>query len=272
MRQEQWRRRAFTVAITCLSRFLILTNRIQYDAFDPFPSAPHREIPPPSVSRHAIPSAASLLDAVFVAPSPAPVRAALLICHGIGETVAHWLSAQRLLAAHQVASLVFDYSGYGKSTGYADWSQFELDAISAFLYLQRLAPAAPISVLGFSLGSGVAAATINRVSAERLILCAAFTSFQSALCAIGLPPRLASLAPPIWSAEESLRGCTLPVLIVHGGKDRLFPVNMASELASCCGAKAELIVAPDTRHNEPYRKPRLSFWGPILSCLAPPSL
>ena len=47
-----------------------------------------------------------MLDAVLVTPDANGARASLLICHGIGETVEHWLAVQQLLAANGVASLV----------------------------------------------------------------------------------------------------------------------------------------------------------------------
>ena len=87
---------------------------------------------------------------------------------------------QELLAAHGAASLVFDYSGYGRSTGRIEAAQCEQDAIAAFEFLEGLAPGAPIAVLGFSLGSGIAAAVMRRVRASRLVLCAGFTSFRAA--------------------------------------------------------------------------------------------
>jgi pimeloyl-ACP methyl ester carboxylesterase len=59
----------------------------------------------------------------------------------------------------------------------------------------------------------------------------------------------------------------LPILVVHGEKDSLFPVRMARELVACCGPNATLIVVPDTAHNQPFRKPHLSYWGPIVSHL-----
>ena len=70
-----------------------------------------------------------------------------------------WFGVQQLRAAHGVASLVFDYSGFGKSTGKPHWEQFELDAIAAFAALEKPAPGLPVSVLGFSLGTGVTTAT-----------------------------------------------------------------------------------------------------------------
>jgi len=220
-----------------------------------------------ATTRHRIMSGANVLDAVFVEPAVGPSDAAVLICHGIGETVDRWLPVQRMLAANGTASLVFDYSGYGRSTGRADWNQFELDAIASFRHLQTLAQGPPVSLLGFSMGSGIAAAISRQVDAASLVMCAAFTSFRDAACSVVLPRALAFLAPAIWSAEESLSGCALPVLIMHGAKDRLFPVRMAAEIASCCGTNVELLIVPELRHNEPFRRPRQSYWGEIAARL-----
>jgi uncharacterized protein len=256
-------RASFTVALTCISRFFILRDRL-VDAVVPRGAAGEVEI---AVARHAIRSGGNTLDAVFMQTARVQPCAALLICHGIGETVAGWRKVQELLAANGVASLVFDYSGYGKSTGAIEWNQLERDAVAAFRALRQIAPALPISVLGFSLGSGIAAATIHEVEARRLILCEAFTSFRDAARAAGIPARLGRLVPPIWPTRERLRACALPVLIVHGQADRLFSVSMAEELLSCCGADAELVVVPETAHNQPFRNPHIAYWGPVVEWL-----
>ena len=218
-------------------------------------------------ARHSIPCAASLLDAVYVEPVSGPAVAAVLLCHGIGETVEQWFGVQQILAANGVASLVFDYSGYGRSTGRPDWDQFELDTIAAFALLQRLAPELRHSILGFSLGSGVATATVNQVGAHRLILCEAFTSFRHAATAARVPRPLARLVPPIWHAQQPLANCKLPVLVVHGEKDRLFPATMAADLAAYCSPQAQMVLIPGTGHNQPFRKPHLDYWGPIIDWL-----
>jgi uncharacterized protein len=221
------------------------------------------------LSRHGIVSGASRLDAVYAEPvdadgSAARPRAVLLICHGIGEIVDWWLPVQRLLAARGCASLVFNYTGYGKSTGKISARQFEDDAVVAFAYLERLAPGQRIAVLGFSLGTGVAAAAIQRMNASRLVLCAGFPSFQEAACCVCVPARLKRLAPPIWRAEESLLGCRIPVLVVHGEEDGLFPVALGRALYEACGPDAEWMLVPGYGHNQPFNQPRLDYWEPIL--------
>jgi alpha-beta hydrolase superfamily lysophospholipase len=260
-------RLSFTVVLTATSRLLILRDHLLGRI--PESTGPGRQGSTPefTVSAHSIPSGNSLLDAVFVEPAAVPARASVVLCHGIGETIDTWFPVQKLLAKNGVASLLFDYSGYGRSTGTADWDQYEEDAVSAFRCMQRLTPTLPCSILGFSLGSGIAAAVIHRIPAHRLILCAAFTSFRDAARRVGIPKGLSPLVPPIWNAIESLPQCGLPVLVVHGDKDRLFPIGMARELVACCGANAQLIVAPNMSHNQPFRRLEISYWGPIVNFL-----
>ncbi|MGH9599117.1 MAG: alpha/beta hydrolase [Terracidiphilus sp.] len=259
---------SFTVAVTAISRTFVLRDRV-------LRLARQRKRGGASLhadSRHSIVSGDRLLDAIFVSPAGAPPQAALLICHGIAETVEHWAEAQHLLAAQGVASLVFDYSGYGKSTGAVDWSQCERDAIAAFEFLKTLAPGLPVSILGFSMGSGVATAILDRIKPERLILCAAFTSFRDAARALGVPRRVSDFLPPIWNGEKPLHDCPLPVLIVYGERDHTFPLKMSSRLAAWCGANAELVVVPGHRHNEPFSRPQLKYWSHIVSHLVPHAL
>jgi len=222
----------------------------------------------PGFSRHAIPSGNNLLDAVLAMPEAHAPRASLLICHGIGETVQHYRIVLQMLAASGVAALVFDYSGYGRSSGYFSASQAERDAAAAFRFLEKRIAPLPVSVLGFSLGSGIACANLREVPVHRLVLCAAFTSLRKAAVSVGIPKAVASLVPPIWDAEDALRATPVPVLVVHGEKDRLFPVRMAEELASYCRGCSELALVPNLAHNQPFRHPEQSYWGRIAAWIA----
>jgi uncharacterized protein len=249
-------RTTFTIALTGISRACLardwLLGRLP----------PLGEDERGGLSRQRIASGRNTLDAVFVRPTREPARTALLICHGIAETVRHWVPVQRLLAEHGAASLVFDYSGYGRSTGRIEAAQCERDAMAAYERLRGLTGAESAAVLGFSLGSGIAAAVTSRIRPTRLVLCAGFTSFRAAAHSVGVPAGLGPFIPPLWHAEESLRGCSLPILVVHGEQDRLFPVRMGSELAACCGAEERIV--PETSHTEPYFRPSREYWEPIV--------
>jgi alpha-beta hydrolase superfamily lysophospholipase len=218
-------------------------------------------------SRHRIQSGRQVLDAVLAMPADGATEASVLICHGIGETVQHWFGVQQLLAANGVGSLVFDYAGFGQSTGIFHAQQSEADSVAALRFLEQQIPSLPVSLLGFSLGSGIAAAILPRVPANGLLLCAAFTSMRDAAHGVGVPRFLRFGVPPIWHAEDVLRTSKVPVLIVHGEKDRLFPVAMASELCAWCSPLTQVIIVPELAHNEPFYRPTMAYWGPIISHL-----
>jgi hypothetical protein len=39
---------------------------------------------------------------------------------------------------------------------------------------------------------------------------------------------------------------------------------MAHELAGWCEPCAEVVLVPNTTHNQPFHKPHISYWGPII--------
>jgi pimeloyl-ACP methyl ester carboxylesterase len=252
----------FTITLTATSRIVQVRDQLR----GRIPHS-HPEYPTICATQHAIPSGKNVLDAEYVEPANTSTRSALLICHGIGEIVSQWFPIQRIFAENGIGSLVFDYSGYGRSTGFIDWAQCEQDAISAFELLRHLTPAIPISLLGFSLGSGVATAILHRVEADRLVLCGGYSSFRKAARAAWIPGFLSAIVPPIWSAADALRDSCLPILIVQGDRDRLFPIEMARDLLSCCGGRADLLVLPARSHNAPFYKPEMAYWGPIIAWL-----
>jgi len=253
---------AFTTSLTIASRFVQMRDRLLRRVPRSRPDCPGIR-----ATQHAIPGGSNVLDAVFVEPSETPARSALLICHGIGEVVPQWFPIQGIFAERGIASLVFDYSGYGRSTGHIGFVQCEQDAISSFKFLQQLTPGLPITLLGFSLGTGIAPAILSRVAADTLVLCAGYTSFRSAARAAWIPPFLTPLVPPIWSAKEALCNCSLPILIVQGEGDRLFQRHMAYELHACTNGRADLLILPARSHNSPFYKPAPEYWGPIIDWL-----
>src|ERR1700678_4158971 len=96
------RRIIFNVSITCISRVLVTRDlllgrigpfRIGHLLSGPFRSARDRlgSSAEAAVTRCAIPTGKSVLDAFFVTPVERPVQSVVLICHGIGEIVEHWL-------------------------------------------------------------------------------------------------------------------------------------------------------------------------------------
>ncbi len=252
----------FTLAVTVISRGLILRDRLLGRL------RLHHLADAYTVSRVlSIPSGSNLLDSCFVAPARGPVKAGVLICHGIGETVKHWEAAQHLLACDGVASLVFNYSGYGRSTGRVSSRQCEADARVAFDRLHELLPTTPLSILGYSMGTGIAISVAPELRPSKLIVCAGFSSLRNAAASLGVPRLFARLLPPIWVNVEALKSSAIPVLVLHGDSDRLFPPEMARQLGSSCRSACEVIIIPGLSHNGPMDRPEPNYWSLVISRL-----
>jgi hypothetical protein len=123
----------FDVSIRCIGRALLIRDVVlgRVKRSWRVDSSDH------CASRFAIQSGRNTLDAVLMKPR-GETRVAVLICHGIGETVQHWFRVQQLLAANGVASLVFDYSGYGQSSGRFGAAQSRRDLSLHFIRCRGL--------------------------------------------------------------------------------------------------------------------------------------
>jgi pimeloyl-ACP methyl ester carboxylesterase len=190
----------------------------------------------------------------------------VLLCHGMGDTVDHWKAAQALLRDRGVGSMVFNYSGYGRSEGPLRPQHSDDDFVAAYGELRRrVGTELPVFVLGFSLGSGIAAHGVGGLepAAAGLFLCEAFTSFREATCHV-VPRWMTGWVPEIWETAERVRELRLPVCVVHSTGDRLFPVSMAEEIAAANVEWAEMVVIEGLEHNEPVLRAVGSYWEPIL--------
>lgn len=200
------------------------------------------------------------LSAVYVSAGvDAP---AFLICHGIGERVEYWGRVQRLLLEAGVASLVFDYSGYGESSGSVSTAHCEEDAIAAYRELVDRGHRS-VFLVGFSLGTGVAVAVADHLPVSGLILCEAFSTLREAGMALGSPRWLTYAIPDAWRTVQRVCDLNQPVLVVHGDKDELFPLSMAKRIVDACRDRGRLMVIEGMTHNAPIFQPTESYWRPI---------
>jgi len=217
-----------------------------------------------------IPAGTGHIAGWFVTPGR-PMEAVVLLFHGIGDRIAYWRRAQHRLAESGVGSLVFHYSGYPGSSGSTTPENLDADAHAAYAWLlSHVPPGTPIFLLGFSLGSGLAAhiaAHINPPPAG-LILCEAFTSLRDAARRITRPfSFLGNLLPDVWQTRENVCHIELPILVVHSTGDALFPVSMAQAIHSAAqssGRQVDLEILTGHAHNAPYLNVPEDYWAAIL--------
>jgi alpha-beta hydrolase superfamily lysophospholipase len=88
-----------------------------------------------------------------------PARAVLVAIHGFNDYSRFFTSAGEFLASHGVASHAYDQRGFGHAPGHGLWAgeQVYTDDLHDFVVeVRRLHPAAPVFLLGESMGGAVA--------------------------------------------------------------------------------------------------------------------
>ncbi|REK19119.1 MAG: alpha/beta hydrolase [Planctomycetota bacterium] len=180
-------------------------------------------------------------------------RALVLIAHGNAGNLSHRYDLLQQLHRRQIAAMIFDYRGYGRSTGSPSEAGVLADARAARQWLAQRTGVAEgdIVLLGESLGGGVMVDLAARDGAAGLILENTFTSLPdvAAYHYPWLPVRLL-MRTRLDSAAKigSYRG---PLLQVHGDADTIIPYEIGQRLHEAAGEPKELVTIEGGDHNDP---------------------
>lgn len=175
-----------------------------------------------------VPSGAYQLVGWKIAPA-AGAKQWLLHCHGNGGNIDGRLELAKELCQRGIGVVLFDYRGYGRSTG-AIRSERELfeDAQAVYNRLDQLHQ--PIWIYGESLGGGVASYLAEKNPCQGLVLQSTFTSFteRAGENYPFLPISLLSRFHLNTRARLAQMKC--PVLVIHGNQDEVIGFRHGKEL------------------------------------------
>jgi hypothetical protein len=146
--------------------------------------------------------------------------------------------------------LVFDYRGYGKSSGKPTEAGVVEDARAARRWMATRAATAErdIVLVGHSLGGGVAVDLAARDGARGLVLMSTFTTLPDAAQS-RVPVRgLMHLHFDSLSKIPSYRG---PLLQSHGDADRVIPFELGLMLFEAANEPKQFIKLVGAGHNDP---------------------
>jgi uncharacterized protein len=262
---------AVGLALLILAIHPLILERIENAILSTGPNGPET---PAAVGvafdRLKIPSGSRFLDAYLVA-APASCRssAALLIFHGVGETISQWVGAQRLLNDHSISSIVFDYSGDGNSSPPATIRNLHQDAVAAYsMFHARFAPVRRLCIIGFSMGNAVMLDAFPkfRPAPACVVVGSAFSSGrQSAVYGWGIPSWVARLTlPDEWDNVEAISYVRSPLLVVHSDADRVNPLWMGERIYQAAPGPKQLVILHGIPHNAAYRGAVQEWWAPVI--------
>ncbi|HUP49418.1 MAG TPA: alpha/beta hydrolase [Thermoanaerobaculia bacterium] len=180
--------------------------------------------------------------------------ASALFCHGntgnltvSAEVVPHLLNAG-------INVLLFDYRGFGKSSGLASVNGVVADGLTAARFHNKIRPKHLPSILyGFSLGGAVAAQVIKRHPFDGLILQSTFTSLPEVTRVLFPRVPMHLLAGNLFNTLSVVKRLQVPLLVMHGADDEVVPCWMAHALHDGCPAeKKALHVVNGGQHKDLY--------------------
>ena len=178
----------------------------------------------------------------------------ILFCHGNAGNISHRLDNIRYLLDHRLPVFIFDYRGYGKSTGRPSEKGLYRDGMAAYNTLVREEHFEPekIVLFGRSLGAAVALQISLEKEVRAVILESAFTSTKDMAKTMGLFSLLAPLLPPDYNNLKKIAHIRVPKLIIHGTDDHIVPYSMGEKLFDAAAAPKYFLPIGGADHNNTY--------------------
>ena len=187
----------------------------------------------------------------WFAAERAEPRAHLIFCHGNGGNVIDRVPFARLAARAGFDVLLFDYRGYGRSSGRPTERGTYEDARAvraAVLERDRVEPDRLI-LLGESLGGAVALKLATERPPAGLIVQSAFTSVRD-VAAVHYPFIPRALVPDAYPSKDLVAGLRTPLLVLHGARDEIVPLSHGRALYDAAPEPKEIEVFDRAGHND----------------------
>ncbi len=210
-----------------------------------FPTPRHAERPTLTVERDGV--------LLRVAQQARDSASAVLYFGGNAEDVSY--SVPELAERFPEAAIyALHYRSYGGSEGQPSEAALIGDGLAVF---DRIAAAHPrVTVIGRSLGSGIAVPVAAQRPVERLVLVTPFDSLVNVAAAHFPAFPVRWLLRDRYASDRHAAGVRAPVTLIIAGNDRIVPAARGLQLAEAFGANTpDVVVIERAGHNDVDRYP-----------------
>ena len=173
-------------------------------------------------------------------------------------------------ANRRATTVLFNYRGYGDSTGKPSERDLVEDAVAVSEWTKARYPGRPLVLFGSSLGTGVAALASARVEPDAAILVSPYRSIAR------IAQKHFRLFPVRWMLRHPFRAETVvasmpPTLVIASSKDGVIPYEESRAMVRAMravedGSPVEFLTIKDVRHGE--FPGSLKFWQAVDDYLA----
>jgi hypothetical protein len=180
-----------------------------------------------------------------------PAIGHLLYCHGNAGNIEGRITRAETLARAGFDVLLFDYRGYGRSTGTPTEEGTYCDSRAArrALLARKDVDPARLFYYGESLGGAVAVELAAAEPPRGLILQSTFTDVRG-MARVHYPFVPTVLVLDAYPSARRLAGVQAPLLVMHGDRDDIVPLSEGQALFAAARAPKEIFVVEGGGHND----------------------
>jgi fermentation-respiration switch protein FrsA (DUF1100 family) len=178
-----------------------------------------------------------------------PGHPVVLYFHGNGDFLAGFFGRFHDLIADGTGVVALSYRGYAGSSGHPSERGLLSDAAAAYAFTVAHYDAARIVVWGFSLGTGVAVALAADKPVGRLILEAPYTSTADVAASLFWYMPVHLVMRDQFRSDERIGRVTVPLLIMHGERDRTIPIHFSERLFALAHVPKQFVRFPEGGHE-----------------------
>ena len=198
--------------------------------------------------------------------TPAP---AVLFFHGNASTIADYVNLQRFFYRQGISSFVFDYTGFGGSSGSASLKNAVADAaVVAKAFSDSAGTTGRKVAFGSALGATVLLQAIDNVQphVNGVVIEGVDASVKEAALRSGrLPKLLGPLVADIGDNVAAAANVRVPALFVHSTADNRAPMEGALRVMAAVASKAGLVKHWRKGHSAILASSKACDWAPVLA-------
>lgn len=176
-------------------------------------------------------------------------RGLVLYHHGNAGSLRSWGMVHPAFTERGYDLLIYDYRGYGKSTGKRTEASLLADALLIYDGVAGEYTKGAINLYGRSLGTGIAAWVASCRPARRLVLESPYRDFPS-LARHHLPWVPAFMVRYRLPLYRDLQAADCPVYLLHGTDDEIVPYTASLRLVEEFQERVRLFAIPGGHHND----------------------
>ena len=186
-----------------------------------------------------------------------PGRPIILYSHGNYGNVSYRKMIYELAEILEMNLFMYDYSGYGRSTGTASLDQFHKDADSAYRFLRQNVGYKPddIYILGKSLGGYASLSIASNHPVRSVIVICTFNTFEDIIEHDGnrtlhIMKKLARFMTDNYQQNNDfVKKIKKPCVFLHSKKDKKIPFRNSLKLYEDCKALKKKFIEIDGDHT-----------------------